>query len=138
MDWCEDNGVDYIFGLSGTKALAAKVEADRRSIPRRARHRDQDAVRGFAETTHAAKSWRQERRVAARIEATRLGLDIRYVVTNIATGTAEWLYANLYCARGQAENLIKLHKSPARLRPHQLPSPPPTRCGSSCTPPPTG
>ena len=25
-----------------------------------------------------------ERRVAARIEATRLGLDIRYVVTNIA------------------------------------------------------
>ena len=35
-----------------------------------------------------------QRRVAARIEATRLGLDIRYVVTNIATGTAEWLYAD--------------------------------------------
>ena len=35
------------------------------------------------------------RRVAARIEATRLGLDIRYVVTNIATGTVEWLYADL-------------------------------------------
>jgi len=29
----------------------------------------------------------------ARIEATRLGLDIRYVVTNITSGTAEWLYA---------------------------------------------
>ncbi len=65
----------------------------------------------FAETTHAAKSWRQQRRVAARIEATRLGLDIRYVVTNIATGTPAWLYADLYCARGQAENLIKLHKT---------------------------
>lgn len=50
-------------------------------------------------------------RVAARIEATRLGLDIRYVVTNITSGTAEWLYADLYCARGQAENLIKLHKA---------------------------
>ena len=24
-------------------------------------------------------------------------------------GTAEWLYDGLYCARGQAENLIKLH-----------------------------
>jgi hypothetical protein len=68
-------------------------------------------VRGFAETTHAAKSWTRERRVAARIEATRLGLDIRYVVTNITSGTAEWLYADLYCARGQAENLIKLHKA---------------------------
>ena len=60
---------------------------------------------------HAAKSWTRERRVAARIEATRLGLDIRYVVTNITSGTAEWLYADLYCARGQAENLITLHKA---------------------------
>lgn len=39
------------------------------------------------------------------------GLDIRYVVTNLRSGTAEWLYDTLYCARGQAENLIKLHKS---------------------------
>jgi hypothetical protein len=53
--------------------------------------------------------------VAARIEATTQGLDIRYVVTSLAGGDAEWLYATLYCARGQAENLIKLHKN-------QLPS----------------
>lgn len=33
------------------------------------------------------------------------------MVTNIATGTAEWLYAELYCQRGQAENLIKMHKA---------------------------
>jgi hypothetical protein len=39
------------------------------------------------------------------------GLDIRYVVTNLQGGSAEWLYDTLYCARGQAENLIKLHKS---------------------------
>ena len=64
-----------------------------------------------SETVHAARSWSKQRRVAARIEATRLGLDIRYVVTNIATGSAEWLYAGLYCQRGQAENLIKLHKA---------------------------
>ena len=47
----------------------------------------------------------------ARIEATRLGLDIRFVVTNIERGSPEWVYDSLYCARGQAENLIKLHKS---------------------------
>ena len=47
----------------------------------------------------------------ARIEATTLGLDRRYVVTNIKSGRAEWLYDSLYCARGQAENLIKLHKT---------------------------
>lgn len=111
MDWCEDNRVTYVFGLTGTKALAAKIEnaADAIRVERAVGNRE--AVRGFAETTHAAKSWRCKRRVAARIEATRLGLDIRYVVTNIATGTPEWIYADLYCARGQAENLIKLHKS---------------------------
>jgi hypothetical protein len=111
MDWCEDNHVTYVFGMTGTKALAAKVEASADHIRVVRAIDDKDAVRGFAETTYAAKSWRQERRVAARIEATRLGLDIRYVVTNITTGTPEWLYAELYCARGQAENLIKLHKS---------------------------
>ena len=49
--------------------------------------------------------------MAARLEASTQGLDIRYVVTNIQGGSAEWLYDTLYCARGQAENLIKLHKS---------------------------
>ncbi len=47
----------------------------------------------------------------ARIEATTQGFDIRYVVTNITGGRAQWLYQTLYCARGQAENLIKLHKT---------------------------
>jgi hypothetical protein len=111
MDWCEANNVDYIFGLTGTKALAAKVEKVADAIRVERAVEDKDAVRGFAETIHAARSWKNQRRVAARLEATRLGLDIRYVVTNIATGTAEWLYADLYCARGQAENLIKLHKA---------------------------
>ena len=47
----------------------------------------------------------------ARIEATYEGLDARYVVTNIAHCGPQWLYDSLYCARGQAENLIKRHKS---------------------------
>lgn len=111
MDFCETHGLDYVFGLTGTPALAAKVEATADAIRVERALEDQDAVRGFAETTHAAKSWSKPRRVAARIEATRMGLDIRYVVTNIASGTAEWLYARLYCQRGQAENLIKLHKA---------------------------
>src|SRR3546814_8722489 len=38
-------------------------------------------------------------------------MDIRYVVTSLATGSAEHIYDTLYGARGQAENLIKRHKS---------------------------
>jgi hypothetical protein len=68
-------------------------------------------VRRYTETRYGAKAWKCERRVAARIEATCNGLDVRYVVTNIRRGSAEWLYDTLYCERGQAENLIKLHKT---------------------------
>jgi len=48
---------------------------------------------------------------SGRIEATPKGLDIRYVVTNLVGGNAEWLYETLYCARGRMENFIKLHKT---------------------------
>ena len=72
---------------------------------------DKEVVRGYTETRHKAGSWDRERRAVARIEATRLGLDIRFVVTSLDIGAAEWIYDSLYCARGQAENLIKLHKT---------------------------
>ena len=111
MDFCEKHGLDYLFGVTGTKALAAKVEDIADPIRVERAQTGAAAVRGFAETRHAAKSWKRQRRVVARIEATPLGLDIRYVVTSLETPSPEEVYARLYCARGQAENLIKLHKS---------------------------
>jgi hypothetical protein len=38
-------------------------------------------------------------------------MDIRYVVTSLTEGSPEHIYDTLYCARGQAENLIKRHKT---------------------------
>ena len=111
MDFCEKHGLDYLFGVTGTKALAAKVEDVADPIRVERARTDAAAVRGFAETRHAAKSWKKQRRVVARIEATPLGLDIRYVVTSLEAPSPEDVYAKLYCTRGQAENLIKLHKS---------------------------
>ena len=111
MAWCEANGIDYIFGLGGNEVLDRQVEADADDVRVRYAEGEAPVVRRYAETRYGAKSWHCARRVAARIEASGNGLDIRYVVTNIARGSAEWLYDTLYCARGQAENLIKLHKS---------------------------
>ena len=111
MRWCEENDVDYVFGLPGTKPLSKKVDDTADAVRTERALVDKDVVRGFAETRHKAGSWHKERRAVARIEATRLGLDIRFVVTNLDHGSAEWLYETLYCARGQAENLIKLHKT---------------------------
>ena len=111
MAWCEDHGVDYVFGLPGTRPLSRKVDETADAVRVERAFDDKDVVRGYAKTRHRAKSWDRERRAIARIEATRLGLDIRFVVTNLSHGSAEWLYDSLYCARGQAENLIKLHKT---------------------------
>ena len=111
MDWCDANDVSFILGLSGNAVLAAQVEATADAVRTRRAINDLDAVRDWTETRYGASPGRGPRRVAARIEATRQGLDIRYVVTNIGGGTAWWLYECLYCARGQAENLIKLHKT---------------------------
>jgi hypothetical protein len=111
MQWCEDNGVDYVFGLPGSRPLAKKVDDKADEIRVERALANAEVVRGFAEVRHKAKSWNKERRAVARIEAATLGLDIRFVVTNLEGGSPEWLYETLYCARGQMENLIKLHKA---------------------------
>ena len=111
MAWCEDNGIDYVFGLPGNPVLQRLVDAAADDIRTRRALEHRPALRGYAETRYKAKSWKVERRVCARIEATALGLDVRFVVTNLDSGSAEHLYDVIYCARGQAENLIKMHKS---------------------------
>ena len=111
MAYCEQSGIDYVFALAGTKPLARKLDEVSDAVRTERALDNKAVVRGYTETSHAAGSWPRERRVIARIEATEQGLDIRYVVTSLRIGSAEWIYDSLYCARGQAENLIKLHKS---------------------------
>jgi hypothetical protein len=66
-------------------------------------------VRRYGEFRYAARTWTAQRRVVARVEASPQGCDSRFIVTNLK-GTPRWLYEAVYCARGQAENLIKAHK----------------------------
>ena len=111
MEWCEANHIDYVFGLPGSKPLSKKIDEAADAVRTERALSNKPVVRGYAETRHKAKSWSRERRAVARIEATPLGLDTRFVVTNVEYGAAEWVYNAFYCARGQAENLIKLHKT---------------------------
>jgi hypothetical protein len=112
MEWCEQNGVQYVFGLQKNKALDALVKAEAAAVDARwAAAPELTVLRDYTETLYAADTWKSRRRVVARIEATYQGLDTRYVVTNVGHCAAQWLYDSLYCARGQAENLIKRHKS---------------------------
>jgi hypothetical protein len=109
MSWCERNRVAYVFGLAGNKVLLRRV-ADLAEDAAVARVEGEGPkVRRFGEFPYAAKTWKVERRVIARVEASAQGSDSRFVVTNLA-GAPQWLYEGVYCRRGQAENLIKPHK----------------------------
>jgi len=99
MAWLERNRVRYVFGLAGNRVLLDRTAALAEDAAVRRAEEDADKVRRFHDFRYAARSWTGERRVSARIEATRQGSDTRFVVTNLS-GTPRWLYEVLYCGRG--------------------------------------
>ena len=109
MAWCEENGVDYIFGLAGNPVLHRFAYGVADDLKVRRAEAGAEKMRSFAAFDYAAGSWNRERRVVARLEASARGFDARYIVTSLG-GEPRHLYEDIYCARGQAENLIKLHK----------------------------
>ena len=118
MDWCESEGHRYILGLAGTKPLHRRTAALAQStldryVAARAANPALPAdtkVRRFTEFYDGAESWSRVRRIVARVEAGSQGADVRFVVTNMATGRGKDLYERTYCARGQMENHIKSYK----------------------------
>ena len=95
----------YILGLSRNTTLDALAEPWREQCQWRWKP-SLGRVRRFHQFKYAAQSWRREETVIARVEATGLGTDARFIVTNLP-GRGKHLYEKIYCQRGTAENLIK-------------------------------
>jgi hypothetical protein len=109
MAWCERQRIGYIFGLAGNPVLLRQVGPLAEDAALGRLEGEGEKVRRYGEFHYAAKSWNVERRVIARVEAGPQGADSRFIVTNLP-GLPKTLYDKVYCARGQAENLIKAHK----------------------------
>ena len=112
LDWCEANGLDYVFGLAPTRTLrrhSAGLEAG--TAARFKAAPTGGKVRRFKEFYDAAQTWSRARRIVARVEAGSEGADTRFIVTNLRHGSGRSLYQDLYCRRGQAENHIKAWKT---------------------------
>ena len=123
MEWAEGNDSDYIFGLAGNAVLDALVAKTADNLRFRHALSRKEKLRTFTSFMYQASSWKRPRKVVARLECSlqpdagettstgmRQEVDIRYVVTSLE-GSAQHLYENVYCQRGQMENLIKLHKA---------------------------
>ena len=109
MAWCERKGIGYIFGLAGNPVLLRQVSPLAEDAALGHIAGEAEKVRRYGDFRYAARSWNVERRVVARVEAGPQGADSRFIVTNLP-GLPKALYEKVYCARGQAENLIKAHK----------------------------
>jgi DDE family transposase len=109
MDLLEQLDCSYILGLPGNARLKEIAHPWYEDAATRRALAGKPKVRRFFQTSYAARSWSRERRVIARVEATALGSDVRFVVTNL-TGRSKHLYEKVYCRRGAMENLIKEHK----------------------------
>jgi hypothetical protein len=96
---------DYILGLSINPKLARMAAPWQERCENKLKP-SRPKVRRFHQFTYEAGSWSRPEKVIARVEATKLGKDTRFVVTNLP-GRAKVLYEKVYCARGRMENLIK-------------------------------
>ena len=109
MAWCENNGVDYLFGLARNSRLVAEIATELQTAAELNRQTGKPARRFKDVIWSTRDSWSRERRVIAKAEWTEGEANPRFVVTSLsrAEHEARHLYEKLYCARGDMENRIK-------------------------------
>lgn len=109
MSWCETHQVEYVFGLARNQRLR-KILGRPLQQARERWEQSGKPGRVFTEFDYRTKkSWDRARRVVAKAEHLDGKENPRYVVTSLTAEiwTAQKLYEELYCARGDMENRIK-------------------------------
>jgi hypothetical protein len=113
MSWCETHGVDFVLGLARNPKLRRIIGAQMHAATEQWNQTGKPA-RAFTEFDYQAKKtkkggWDRARRVAAKAEHIDGKENPRFVVTSLTSEscTAQALYEELYCARGDMENRIK-------------------------------
>ncbi|MCI0719497.1 MAG: IS1380 family transposase [Acidobacteria bacterium] len=121
MTWCESQPeVYYCLGLGKNSVLLERAERAMMDARARCCLTGGASTRIFTEFEYQTKTetWSRARRVVAKAEVTAEGDNSRFIVTNLpAAGfkkekdrtrfTAARLYEELYCARGEMENVLK-------------------------------
>jgi hypothetical protein len=137
MSWCEAHGVYYCLGLGKNSVLIEKIQVAQAQA--RARHcLTGSATRVFCEFEYQTVrgSWSRARRVMGKAEVSALGDNPRFIVSNLpgegfkddedkTRFTPRRLYEELYCARGEMENVLKqqtLDLAADRMSTHHLAS----------------
>jgi len=109
MSWCEQNAVDFVFGLARNPRLEKALEPAF-LLAENLCAESGEPERVFAEWNYQTlDSWSRERRVIGKAEITLRGENPRFIVTSLTPQQADarTAYEQIYCARGEMENRIK-------------------------------
>lgn len=109
MKWCEENEVDYVFGLAKNARLKRRIADLMEKVSEEAEETGQP-VRRFTQFSYSTlESWTRKRRVVAKAEQLGEKANPRFVVTSLTHEAyqPQPLYEETYCARGEMENRIK-------------------------------
>ena len=113
MSWCENNDVDYLFGMARNQRLR-KVIGQQMHEATLLWQQTGKPARVFSEFAYRTKKtkkggWDCDRRVVAKAEHIDGKENPRFVVTSLSSErwAAQPLYEELYCERGDMENRIK-------------------------------
>jgi hypothetical protein len=110
MSWCEEQGLDYVFGVARNPRL------EERLAPFLSHAEDFHRITGEKATLFTSfdwstrETWSRTRCVIGKAEWTRGGGNPRFIVTTLTCRSPEnarRIYREVYCARGDMENRIK-------------------------------
>jgi len=109
MAWCEQNDVNYVFGLARNDRLIHRIRGSLGRVEKLCNQTGEPA-REFRELRYRTRdSWSRARRVVAKAEHLPMGSNPRFIVTSLSPEEidGQTLYETVYCARGDMENRIK-------------------------------
>ena len=101
-EFCEAEGLLYAIGYSSNEVLkerTAGAVSDLQTYYAFYRHREPEVQRFEVLEDYQAASWSRPRRIVAKIEINRHGVNRRFVVTNLS-GQGQGIYHGFYVQRG--------------------------------------
>ena len=109
LQYCDDHDLLYGIGLSGNavlQRLVISLIAEAKAVFARSNIK----VKLYETFTYQAGSWDKPHKIVAKVEYSKKGTNVRFVVTNLTEPDPATIYKQIYCGRGQMENYIKDHK----------------------------
>lgn len=114
MNFFDEDGVDYILGLSGNSVLYRQVEELQKEVLQEYEETKKPFQR-FMSFAHKADPWEKEHRVVAKVEHTVHGLNTRFVVSSMTAEDGVSLFASYHKRAKGIEAVIEQLKNGLRM-----------------------